>query len=223
MEDDELRGHRALRRRHRRSPVDPRGQGAHRQGVALRRAHRPRLLQPGAGGGAVLRDPRHRGHEGHLELRLQQGALPRAAQGRRPLPPRAQARRGEGHPGRRGDGDAGGHRDRERAQAGLRGGDRLPLPGLISRGTRARRRCGRLAPRRPRRRRGRPRRGSAAGTPAPPATARRSPPPSRSAAWAAARRRPSTTRQAPPSPSPAPSSPASGRRSLGEVCTQSSA
>ncbi|CAA9515133.1 MAG: Acyl dehydratase, partial [uncultured Solirubrobacterales bacterium] len=109
-----------LRRRDRRPSVDPRRRRA-RQGDALRRHDRPRLLHAVARSGLLLRPVHLRGLRLRHELRAQQGPLPGAAPGRQP---RADAR--EAHLGRRRLGWRATHhradlRARGRGQAGLRG------------------------------------------------------------------------------------------------------
>ena len=109
-------GHRRLRGRHRRPPVDPRRSRAG-EGHAVRRHDRPRLLHAVAGAdahGRGLEDGRLRLRR---QLRAQQGALPGAGAGRQQGADARQARRARGDPRRRADDHGADLRARGRREA----------------------------------------------------------------------------------------------------------
>src|SRR6267378_1238742 len=124
---DVVRGDPQVRRRDRGSPVDPCGPRADRARVAVREAHRARVLHLGADRRDLLRPGRDQELRHGDQLRAQQGPVPGAPQGGAAVPAQRQARR-RGRDPQRGRGAAQGHgRDRGRIQAGLRRRAGVPL------------------------------------------------------------------------------------------------
>src|SRR3989441_284091 len=117
--------HRQVRRRHRRSPVDPRGRRAGQEGDAGRQDDRPRL--PHARAGAAHGADAGEGHrpQARAELRQQQGALHQCgARGlAHPAPVVPHPQRRAGGRQRRSRDLGGDGRDRGPGASGPRGGD----------------------------------------------------------------------------------------------------